>query len=181
MLILHLDFSDSLTALQTDSDSLILKAIRLYCCLCLAQRWRWARDAPNSGAAAAAGARCALWPGVRLSKRCGNGRAPWPATGTKPRLATACGNVSFASCCQVFLFFMNFAAFAGTEIAQKLLLSLRLPARLCGLPVSFRTRGGCSALCGSQSHLGVRCWDGWGVKILPHSGKWVSFCHLLGG
>lgn len=35
-----------------------------------------------------------------------------------------------------FYFFMNFAALAGSEIAQKLLLPLRLPGWLCGLPVS---------------------------------------------
>ena len=89
--------------------------------------------------------------------------------------------MSFASCCQVFVFFMNFAALAGTEIAQKLLLPLRLPARLCGLPVSFRTSGSCSVLCCSQSHPGIRCWEGWGIKILLHSRTWVSLCHLLGG
>lgn len=31
---------------------------------------------------------------------------------------------------------MNFAALSGTEIAQRLLLPIQLPAWLCGLPVS---------------------------------------------
>lgn len=128
LLILHLDFSDSLTALETGSDSLGLSATQCHCRLCP----EWAGSARHSGAAPGPAVR-GVWKGVS------DGTNPRH----QPRVSNSLGKARFASGCEGFLFSMDFAALAWTEIAPKLLLLLHLPGWICQAGLGM---GGCAVL-----------------------------------
>lgn len=68
---------------------------------------------------------------VLLSEGCGKGMSDGTNPRHQPQISNSLGKARFFSGCQGFLFSVDFAALAWTEIAPRLLLLLHLPGWIC--------------------------------------------------